>query len=68
MPLQTLIDQAFDFRGDVTLELTDGSEVTGYLFNRNHETRKIVPFVGHTFYEKVHALLMNCDPFEINAF
>jgi len=28
------LEQAFDYRGDVTLELTDGSSTTGYIFDR----------------------------------
>src|SRR5215831_18167678 len=28
------IELAFDYRGDVTLELTSGESVVGYLFNR----------------------------------
>jgi hypothetical protein len=28
------VEQAFDYRGDVTLELTSGVKVEGYLFNR----------------------------------
>lgn len=38
-----LIERAFRYRGDVTLELTDSESVTGYLFNRN--TRCSEPFV-----------------------
>ena len=29
-----LVEQAFDYRGDVTLELTSGEKVEGYVFNR----------------------------------
>jgi len=29
------VDIAFDYRGDVTLELVSGETVTGYIFNRN---------------------------------
>lgn len=32
--LPNQIEKAFDYRGDVTLELKDGSAVEGYLFNR----------------------------------
>lgn len=32
--LQTQIEAAFDFRGHVTLTLSDGSSVEGYLYNR----------------------------------
>jgi hypothetical protein len=42
-PLRAVIDRAFDYRGDVTLVRCDGSEVVGYLFNRNAEAAQ--PFV-----------------------
>lgn len=29
------VDVAFDYRGDVTLELRSGEKVEGYIFNRN---------------------------------
>ncbi|MEK6603982.1 MAG: hypothetical protein AABY69_06210, partial [Nitrospirota bacterium] len=29
------IEVAFDYRGDVTLELASGETVAGYIFNRN---------------------------------
>jgi hypothetical protein len=32
--LSEAIELAFDYRGDVTLELSSGEELTGYLFNR----------------------------------
>ncbi|MCC2642484.1 MAG: hypothetical protein K0S45_2897 [Nitrospira sp.] len=32
--LREAIELAFDYRGDVTVELKSGSQVTGYLFNR----------------------------------
>jgi hypothetical protein len=35
MTVERLIDLAFDYRGNTTLVLTDGTEVTGYVFNRN---------------------------------
>ena len=38
-----VIDRAFDYRGDVTVVMHDGTEVVGYLFNRNADTA--VPFV-----------------------
>jgi len=31
------IDVAFDYRGDVTLELRDGRSVQGYIFNRERD-------------------------------
>jgi hypothetical protein len=33
--LSQAVDLAFDYRGDVTLELTSGETVEGYLFNRD---------------------------------
>jgi len=32
--LAEAVEQAFDYRGDVTLELTSGIKVEGYVFNR----------------------------------
>ena len=32
--LAEAIEAAFDYRGDVTLELADGTKVAGYLYNR----------------------------------
>lgn len=34
-PLADVMDLAFDYRGDVTLALADGTEVVGYVFNRD---------------------------------
>ncbi len=31
------VDAAFDYRGDVTLELKDGRSVEGYIFNRERD-------------------------------
>jgi hypothetical protein len=36
-----LVNRAFNYRGDVTIERTDGSTVVGYLFNR--DIRRVVP-------------------------
>jgi hypothetical protein len=33
-----VLEKAFDFRGDVTLTLADGSTVSGYLFDRQRGT------------------------------
>ena len=33
--LSEAIELAFDYRGDVTLELSSGGQVTGYLYNRS---------------------------------
>lgn len=41
--LAKVVDLAFDYRGDVTIDKADGSEITGYLFNRDAATQQ--PFV-----------------------
>jgi hypothetical protein len=41
--LAEIIDMAFDYRGDVTVVLADGSERVGYLANRHREAAR--PFV-----------------------
>lgn len=41
--LARLIDQAFDYRGDVTVVTADGAHRVGYLFNRDREARE--PFI-----------------------
>ena len=33
--LREAVELAFDYRGDITVELKAGGQVTGYLFNRN---------------------------------
>ncbi len=33
--LREVVDFAFDYRGNTTVVRTDGSEVVGYIFNRN---------------------------------
>ena len=43
VPIAEVIDRAFDYRGNVTLDLVDGGELMGYLFNRNAYARE--PFV-----------------------
>jgi len=35
--LAQVIDLAFDYRGDVTVVLTDGRELTGYVYNRDRD-------------------------------
>lgn len=39
------IDAAFDFRGHVTVSLTDGRKIEGYLFNRELAPLKGEPYV-----------------------
>ena len=43
VPLGEVIDRAFDYRGNVTVQRRDGTEVIGYLFNRDARARE--PFV-----------------------
>ncbi len=35
--LTEVIDLAFDYRGDVTLVLIDGRDLTGYVYNRDRD-------------------------------
>ena len=37
LSLPQVIDLAFDYRGNTTIVKTDGTEVVGYVFNRNPE-------------------------------
>ena len=41
--LTEVIERAFDYRGNVTVEHANGAELVGYLFNRNADVRE--PFV-----------------------
>jgi hypothetical protein len=41
--LAEVVEHAFDYRGDITLDLDDGRSVDGYLFNRNRDVAE--PFV-----------------------
>jgi len=43
LTLEEVVDKAFDYRGNITVVKTDGSETEGYLFNRNADAA--VPFV-----------------------
>ncbi len=44
-PLSKIIEEAFHYRGDVTLDLTDGRQVEGYLFGRNHDAEQVQLFL-----------------------
>jgi hypothetical protein len=35
LTLAEVVEFAFDYRGNTTIVKTDGSEITGYIFNRN---------------------------------
>ena len=41
--LADVVERAFDYRGDVTVVRADGSELVGYLFNRDADAAE--PFV-----------------------
>ena len=43
LTLAKVIDLAFDYRGDTTVVKTDGTEIVGYLFNRNKDVPE--PFI-----------------------
>lgn len=43
LPLERVIDLAFDYRGNTTVVKTDGTEWDGYLFNRNADVAE--PFI-----------------------
>jgi len=45
LTLAEVIDFAFDYRGNTTIVKTDGTEVVGYLFNRNRAAAE--PFVQY---------------------
>jgi hypothetical protein len=37
--LEDIVDQAFDYRGDVTVIRTDGTTLVGYVYNRDRHAR-----------------------------
>ncbi|MDO8528140.1 MAG: hypothetical protein Q7T03_10715 [Deltaproteobacteria bacterium] len=43
--LEQLIDKAFDYRGDVTLDLKSGQHIEGYIFNRDHAKQTLTLFI-----------------------
>ena len=43
--LSEAIDQAFDYRGDITLTLQDNRSIEGFLFNRDASLKKVEIFV-----------------------
>lgn len=43
LPLERVIDLAFDYRGNTTIVKADGSELHGYVFNRNADVPR--PFI-----------------------
>jgi hypothetical protein len=45
LTLEEVIDLAFDYRGNATIVKTDGTEVVGYVFNRDR--RAAAPFLQY---------------------
>ena len=45
LTLAEVVEFAFDYRGNTTIVLTDGTEVVGYIFNRN--TYEPEPFLEY---------------------
>lgn len=45
LPLERVIDLAFDYRGNVTIVKRDGSETAGYVCNRNRDV--VEPFLQY---------------------
>ena len=43
MSLRDVVEFAFDYRGNTTVITGDGSEIVGYIFNRNSDTPE--PFI-----------------------
>jgi hypothetical protein len=43
LPVGRVVDLAFDYRGNTTVVKTDGSELEGYVFNRNADVPE--PFI-----------------------
>lgn len=43
LTLPDVVEHAFDYRGDVTVDRVDGTRVVGYLYNRDASARE--PFV-----------------------
>jgi hypothetical protein len=47
--IRTAFEKAFDFRGDVTLTLKDGSKVEGYIFDRRSNGKTLADCVVRLF-------------------
>lgn len=43
LTLAQVVEHAFDYRGNVTVVKSDGSEIVGYVFNRNRDLPE--PFI-----------------------
>jgi hypothetical protein len=42
LPFTKVVELAFAYRGDVSLDLVDGTTLVGYLFNYNSETLDVI--------------------------
>jgi hypothetical protein len=51
--IRAVVEKAFDYRGDITITRKDGSEVTGYLFDRH---------LGKTLGDSVIRLMLASSP------
>jgi len=40
------LEKAFDYRGDVTIRKSDGTEIEGYIFDRNPARVRLLPKAG----------------------
>jgi hypothetical protein len=47
--VRTALDKAFDYRGDVTISLKDGSKIEGYVFDRRADGAALVDCVVRLF-------------------
>ena len=45
LSIEQVIELAFDYRGNTTIEKTDGSSIEGYIFNRYSDVRE--PFLEY---------------------
>ena len=45
LSIEQVIELAFDYRGNTTIEKTDGSVIEGYIFNRSSDVRE--PFLEY---------------------
>ena len=68
--LNTVVEKAFDYRGDVTLRLKDGRSVVGYLFNREPRgsLRCREPFLEMMIEGQVEKLIFKYSGIESIAF
>jgi hypothetical protein len=54
-PIRERIEEAFDYRGDVTITLRDGSRVEGYVFDRDETRLRLKPCQSRNHTAIAHA-------------